>query len=128
MPKRIGRPPKNETPEIMQEKVDEYFKKMDKEGKPYTITGLALALDFSSLDSLLNFDRKGKEKKEFNRVIKKAKLRVQNQIENRLYTQRQVAGSIFSLKANYKWKDHVVVTGEDGNPIAVTITSFKKKG
>ena len=45
----MGMTPKYKTPEAMQKKIDAYFVQCDEEKKPYTVTGLTLALDFSSV-------------------------------------------------------------------------------
>lgn len=95
-----GRPPKYNTAEEMQEKIDDYFKQCDYSDRPYTITGLALALDMDRR-TLLNYG----EKEEFFPTIKKAKLRVENYLEERLIRDTSCTGIIFNLKNNYGWKD-----------------------
>ena len=42
---KAGRPKKYTEVEIMQQKIDEYFKECEIKHEPYTITGLCLALD-----------------------------------------------------------------------------------
>ena len=95
-----GRPPKYNTAEEMQEKIDNYFKECDYNNKPYTVTGLALALDLDR-KSILNYS----EKEEFFHTIKKAKLKVENYLEERLINDTSTTGIIFNLKNNYGWKD-----------------------
>ena len=95
-----GRPPKYNTAEEMQEKIDDYFKQCDCSNRPYTITGLALALDMDRR-TLLNYG----EKEELFPTIKKAKLRVENYLEERLIRDTSCTGIIFNLKNNYGWKD-----------------------
>lgn len=77
--KVVGRPPKYKSKEEIEEKIEEYFKECegeilkDDEGKPIfnkfgspvvinqrppTVTGLALALGFSTRLSLLNYQGK----------------------------------------------------------------------
>lgn len=142
-----GRPLKFESVEILQKKIDDYFKscwtqKIDMFGNPifikdskgnktedpvmvqsipYTITGLALALD-TSRETLLNYE----EKNEYFDTIKKAKERCHNYAENSLYTGKNPTGAIFNLKNNYGWKDKVEqdITS-DGLPIQVV--SYHKK-
>jgi len=72
---------------------------------PYTITGLALALD-TSRETLLEYQ----EREEFVDAIKRAKLRCQNFTELKLYGPN-ATGPIFSLKNNYGWKDEKTETG-----------------
>jgi hypothetical protein len=66
---------------------------------PYTITGLALALD-TSRETLLDYE----ERKEFSDTIKWAKVKIENYVESKLF-ENNVAGAIFNLKNNYGWKD-----------------------
>lgn len=66
---------------------------------PYTITGLALALD-TTRETLLDYQYK----EEFTDTIKAAKLRCENFNEQMLYGPSPT-GTIFNLKNNYGWKD-----------------------
>ena len=95
-----GRPPKYKTAKEMQEKIDQYFKECDNSNRPYTITGLALALDLDR-KSIINYS----EQDEFFHTIKKAKLQVENYLEERLINDTSTTGIIFNLKNNYGWKD-----------------------
>lgn len=104
----VGRPKKFKTPEQLQKKVDAYFKKMDKEGRPYLVTGLALHLDCTRT-TLIEYEGKirGREKgEEFANIIKKAKAKCEHWLyENALMKKASHTMAIFSLKANYNWKD-----------------------
>ena len=102
----IGRPPLYKTAEEMQEAIDAYFADCENPDKPkhITITGLALALGFATRKSLLEYEAKD----EFVNTIKRAKLRVENYIENRLF-EANATGSIFNLKNNFDWKDKTEV-------------------
>ena len=95
-----GRPPKYTKAEEMQEIIDKYFMECDAKNEPYTVTGLALALDVDRR-TLLNYS----EKDEFFPTIKKAKLRVENYLEKRLINDNSTTGIIFNLKNNYDWRD-----------------------
>ena len=95
-----GRPPKYNNAEEMQLKIDKYFLDCDNNNEPYTVTGLALALDMSRQD-LINYSNK----EEFFDTIKKAKLKVENYLEKRLIKDSSCIGIIFNLKNNYGWKD-----------------------
>lgn len=102
----VGRPPRYKTPEEMQEQIDAYFIKCDETQEPYTITGLALALNLSSRLDLINYQNKP----EFHNTVKKAKLRVEHYCDKLLITKTsQVTGIIFNLKNNFKWRDAVEV-------------------
>ena len=95
-----GRPPKYTEAEEMQKKIDKYFEDCKLNNKPYTITGLGLALDMSRQD-LINYSKKEK----FFDTIKRAKMRVENYLEERLINDSSATGIIFNLKNNYGWKD-----------------------
>lgn len=105
--------------EEIQEKIDKYFFDCegevlkDEEGnpilnkyggviimgsKPPTITGLALALGFSSRQALLNYQ----DREEFNDTIMRAKSRVEQYAEERLFDRDGSNGAQFSLKNNFK--------------------------
>jgi hypothetical protein len=109
-----GRPPKFKTAEEMQEVVDAYFNDCDTNEEPYTITGLALALDMTR-ESLVNYENRD----EFFSTVKRAKLKCQNYAEKFLYSGKNATGAIFNLKNNYGWKDkhENELTGKDGGPI-----------
>lgn len=100
---RVGRPPKFQDVEELQRKIDAYFDSChDENGKlirPYTITGLALALD-TSRKVLLDYESKDDE---ISNTIKKAKLRIENFAEEQLYTNKNTAGVIFNMVNNYGW-------------------------
>lgn len=119
----IGRPPMYKNKEEIQEKIDAYFEECkgkiltdndgniitDKYGeavyidkKPLTITGLALALGFNSRQSLLNYQ--GKE--EFVDTITRAKAKVEQYAEERLFDKNGANGAKFSLANNFEgWKE-----------------------
>lgn len=96
-----GRPLKFKTVEELDQKIDEYFSNCDQTERPYTITGLALALD-TSRETLLNYEARD----EYFDTIKRAKLRCQNWVEdNMLINKANSTAAIFNLKNNYGWKD-----------------------
>lgn len=100
-----GRPPKFDTPEIMQKAVDEYFETDayidmgDVKMFAPTVEGLAYSLGLSR-QGLLEYS----EKSEFSDTVKRAKQRIAIALEQRLYGQ-SVTGAIFNLKNNFGWKD-----------------------
>lgn len=115
--------PKYKSPEEMQTVIDNYFKECegriftdedgnavtDKYGnpiiigaKPPTVTGLALALGFTSRQALLNYQAK----KQFVDTVMRAKSRIEEYTEGRLFDRDGAKGAIFSLSHNFKgWKD-----------------------
>jgi hypothetical protein len=94
-----GQPPKYKTSEEIQEKIDAYFVTEEVDGSPFTITGLALFLGFESRQSIYDYEKHG----EYSYTIKRARLRIENFAEKKLFTSTP-AGAIFALK-NFGWKD-----------------------
>jgi len=107
------------SPEEMQAKIDAYFADCkgevvtDKDGepilnkygepvilgaKPLTVTGLALALDFTTRQALLNYQARG----EFRQIIETAKLKIENYAEMRLYDKDGCNGARFNLQNNFR--------------------------
>lgn len=123
MAEKVGRPPKYNSKEEIQEKIDAYFKECagtvltDKDGmpmldkygmpiivgaKPLTITGLAIALGFNSRQTLLNYQ----DKEEFMDTITRAKAIVEQYAEERLFDKDGANGAKFSLANNFEgWKE-----------------------
>lgn len=123
MSRPVGRPPKYKSVEEIEQKIEAYFKSCegeplkDRDGtvltdkygapiivgrKPPTITGLALALGFSTRQSLLNYQGK----KEFVDTITRAKSFVEKYAEERLFDREGVQGAKFSLINNFKgWSE-----------------------
>ena len=89
----------------------EVHHKIMTEQKPYTITGLALALD-TSRETLLEYE----ERPEFVDTIKKAKVKCEAYAETLLFSTTPT-GTIFNLKNNYGWKDKTEneITNPDGS-------------
>ncbi len=134
-----GRPPKYKSKEEIQEKIDAYFKDcegkvvkdengrpiLDKNDKPViigkrplTITGLALALGFSSRQSLLNY----KAKKEFLDTITRAYARVEQYTEERLFDKDGAAGAKFSLANNFEgWKEKQQIEADVSRDVNINI-------
>lgn len=113
----MGRPLKFKSKEELQEKIDAFFLECDKKQDPYTITGLAMALN-TSRETLCDYE----EKDDYSDTVKAAKLKVQNYAEKMLFTAKPT-GPIFALK-NYGWTDKTVqeITGKDGGPIQHTVS------
>lgn len=109
-----GRPKKYSEIDIMQQKIDEYFKKCDESNKPYTMSGLALALEMDRR-SLLNYSKEDK----FFPTIKKARNKVETYVEERLFYPN-ATGVIFNLKNNFGWEDKQELShsGSINNPYA----------
>lgn len=122
MGKQVGRPPIYKTVNEIEGKIDAYFKECEGEilkddngktvlnkfgnpvvinQKPPTVTGLALALGFTSRLDLLRYQ--GKE--EFCNTITRAKSMVEQYAEERLFDRDGSNGAQFSLRNNFKGWD-----------------------
>lgn len=109
-----GRPKKYNKAEDMQVIIDQYFADCDTKGKPYTICGLANALDMDRV-TLLEYQKDD----DYSNTIKRAKMKCQQYAEEYLFTGKNAAGVIFNLKNNYSWRDknETELTGKDGSPL-----------
>ena len=92
---------KYKSQEELQAGIDKYFEECDKENKPYTMSGLAYALDIDRTTLIRYGDRES-----FAALIKKAKQKVEKQLEeNALTGKGNPTFTIFNLKNNYGWVD-----------------------
>lgn len=143
-----GRPLKFQSVEELQEKIDAYFKSCwtqkidmfgnpiyikDDKGKktdekvmvqtiPYTITGLAVALE-TTRDTLLSLEKKD----EFFDTIKSAKEKCHSYAEQSLYIGKNPTGAIFNLKNNYGWKDKTEEEHRFPDGLPIQVVSYHKK-
>lgn len=114
---KVGRPLKFKSVEELENRIKEYFKECDRwrpvqvvfkwevntvmKQIPYTITGLASFL-WTNRQTLINYE----EKEEYFDTIKKAKEKVERDMEERaMMWENNATMSIFSLKNNFDWKD-----------------------
>ena len=116
---KTGRKPRFESAKEMEDRIDAYFEQckgeplydeygmpvFDKKGnpvliheKPPTIVGLALALGFTSRQTLLNYAAKP----EFVDTITRGKSRVE--AAERLFDRDGAKGAEFTLACNFGWK------------------------
>ena len=136
---KVGAPPRYKTPEEMQVYIDKYFEECkgkiltDDNGEPYldkygnpiiygqrplTITGLALALGFTSRQALLNYQGK----KEFVDTITRAKAVVERYAEERLYDKDGANGAKFSLANNFEgWREKQSIEADVKNDVTITV-------
>ena len=119
-----GRPPKYKNKEEIEKLINDYFKECEgepyfdedgypvinskgavvykKQPKPPTVTGLALALGFNTRLSLLNYQAKP----EFMNTIIRAKSKIEEYSERRLFDRDGVNGAKFNLINNFKgWSE-----------------------
>ncbi|HEC66340.1 MAG TPA: hypothetical protein ENI23_13715 [bacterium] len=111
---KVGRPPKYDSPEELQEKILDYFKECPDTKTTYfklkdeviekvipclTISGLMLYLGFDSRQSFYAYEKKP----EFSYTIKKARTFIEKTYEMQLQSGNPT-GAIFALK-NFGWTD-----------------------
>lgn len=112
-----GRPLKYTNVEDMQNDIYNYFAECDEKGKPYTVSGLALALG-TCRQTLLNYA----DKDEFLDTIKEAKAKIESFNEEMLYNKDvPTTGVIFNLKNNYGWKDKQEIEAEVNSSVNINI-------
>lgn len=96
---------------VMRDDWEEYERRYETDQIPYTITGMALALD-TTRDTLLDYESGNYDNVDFDDdltarfsdTIKKAKLKIHGYAERRL-DGNNPTGTIFSLKNNFGWVD-----------------------
>jgi len=118
-----GRPLKFSSKKDLDTKIKSYFDScwsvnsigILSQTRPYTVTGLAVALD-TSRQTLINYE----SRERFFDTIKKAKDKIENYNEEQLYRNTQVAGVIFNLKNNYDWKDKTELDAKIQGNISLT--------
>jgi len=135
-----GRPPKYKTVKELQQKIDEYFDYCDNKTKevfseklgnmimpdpePYTMSGLAYALDLSR-QGLVEY----REKDQFSDAIKKARDRVEKDVDRRLNDKALFTpGLIFNLKNNFNWREKTETDVTSGGDKVVSFTYIAPDG
>ena len=135
----VGRPRAYKTVEELQIVIDKYFKDCegkpltdsnneivyDKKGNPFivgvkvpTITGLALALGFTTRQALINYQ----ERDEFVDTITRAKLIIEEATSQMLYTRDGSNGAKFVLSNNYKgWADKVALENAEDKAFKISV-------
>lgn len=97
---KVGRPRLIASPEEFDNRVDEYLSWCRAKDEPILLTGLVLALGFSSKDTLYQYEKLD----EFSDSVKRARTFIEMEYEKRLNTANSATGPIFALK-NFGWKD-----------------------
>ena len=139
-----GRPPKYKDPEELKKKVDAYFEDCKGEvlrngdgdpvlnkfgepvyvgGHPLTVTGLALALGFTTRHSLLAYQGKAA----FRDIITEAKTKVEAYAEERLFDKDGCNGAKFSLQNNFREWDDTRNVEMTGGPVVNIINDIPKE-
>ena len=119
----MARPKLYTSVEKMEEDIEKYFNECDEKEKPYTMSGLAYALDMDR-KSLLNYSKD----EQFFPTIKRAKEKVEQQLEeNALSGKANATFTIFNLKNNYGWVDKQEVENSSSNRVMI-VNSLPKDG
>ena len=93
--------------------------------KPPTVTGLALALGFNSRQTLLNYQAR----KTFMDTVTRAKSRVEEYTEMRLFDRDGAMGAKFSLSNNFKgWSEKSDIEVKTGNTVLKSILDQLEDG
>lgn len=116
----VGRPRAFKSVEEVEEKIKAYFNYCDEKEKPYTMSGLAYYLEIDR-KTLLNYSKN----EEYFHTIKKARDRVQMQLEECLYRLGNNSGVIFNLKNNFDWKDKMEVEKTDMTKVDELLKEIK---
>ena len=111
--KPIGRPFKHNNPDIFKKKGEAFFAQCDLDEKPYTFTGLCLALGFTGRAQFFEYQKKI----EFANILNALRSKCEAYAETRLFN-GPAAGPIFALK-NYGWKDTSETTVTVKPPVLV---------
>lgn len=100
--KPVGRPRLFSSPDEFDRLVDLYIATCQDPDKPkaITLTGMVLALGFCSKDTFYEYQKFP----EFADSVKRARLLIEQEYENRLLVGTNAAASIFALK-NFGWAD-----------------------
>lgn len=140
-----GRKPKYSTVEEMQGKIDAYFESckgrlltdpdtgkpiLDKffhpvilDETPPTITGLALALGFTGRNGLLRYQGK----KEFMDCITRAKSRIEEYYEGRLFDRDGANGARFALSCIFKWGEDLKKDAEGSGSVVKIVCDIPRE-
>lgn len=117
MTNKVGRPRKIDSPETFDNLVDTYMTVCQDPDNPkaITLTGMILALGLTSREALDNY----LDYPEFVDSVKRAKLLVEQEYENRLVAGTNAAAPIFALK-NFGWKDKQEVSQNISGELGIT--------
>lgn len=95
--------------------LDKFGRPIVMDSRPPTVTGLALALGFSGRQTLLNYQGR----KEFMDTITRAKSRVEQYAEERLFDREGARGAEFSLRNNFNGWDEKKDENENDGKITI---------
>lgn len=106
-----GRPLAFNDEKELEEKINEYFETCEEKGRPYSMSGLGVALGVSRR-TIANY---GNREKYYNAIERARNIIEAYTEENMLMGEINTTGAIFCLKNNYKWTDKVEVESTNIN-------------
>jgi hypothetical protein len=113
-------------PQLLSDKIEEYFEHCETEKKKYTVAGLVYFLGYSNKQSIS--DLRGRKDPMYGWLIDRARLRIEDNKNSQLLKPGQpTAGYIFDLKNNHGWRDRQEITGEGGGPVFVYESAIKRE-
>lgn len=117
----VGRPLKYTSVEDMQVLIDAYFKDCDENKRPYTVSGLAFALECSRSTLM---DYQGKDK--YSNTILRAKDKCELfSAELLLKKEGSTKGVEFNLSNNHRWADKQVIEQVNVNIAPALLTDIE---
>lgn len=128
----MGRPKKYANKEDLENKINSYFDWCDSQkqelyndkgqitkviSKPYTVSGLCLYLGITR-ETLNQYE----DNNDYSDTIKRAKMRIENDVEEGIMTGRiNTISGIFNLKNNFGWKDKQEIQQEVNGAVGLNI-------
>lgn len=114
----VGRPRIIESPEILEERLDEYLEQCEEQDKPVTLTRMVTALGFNCKQSFYEYGARP----EYTDSIKRARHMVEMAYEDGLHGTTPT-GSIFALK-NMEWSDKMELSSDPDRPLIPVLNVF----
>ena len=113
-----------EDPETGKPMLDKYGRVVFINRRPPTVTGLALALGFTTRHALIGYQAKGA----YRDLIDCAKTRIEMYAEERLYDRDGCMGARFNLRNNFRGWDGESRDGGDVEDLSPLVELLKPRG
>ena len=123
----MGKPRLFQDAAKLQERIDAYFDDCRDRGAPYTITGLAVALE-TSRRLLLDIQKSDHYPNDFKEIVNLAKARVLQQTEEGMMSgSLNATGCIFTLKNNFNYVDKIEQVIDVKTDIAASLEDRRQR-
>jgi len=110
-----GQRKKFEDINLLRVAIDDYFEDCDERRAPYTVSGLALALE-TNRKTLMNIQKADYYTNDFKQLVSLAKQKILSRTEEGMLSGHlNATGSIFTLKNNFGYVDKIEQVNTDGN-------------